>query len=74
MMKLITFNFVDVSSFRLWRRARTIRLKHVKFAVMLLAAVSVRLCDRCKALLHGTRPGFGSGFDTQSIQSSVEHC
>ena len=74
MMKLITFNFVDVSSFRLWRRARSIRLKHVKFAVMLLAAVSVRLCDRRKALLHEIRPGFGPGFDTQSIQSSVEHC
>ena len=78
MMKLITFNFVDVSSFRLWRRARSIRLRHVKFAgiaaVMLLAAVSVRLCDRRKALLHEIRPGFGSGFDTQSIQSSVEHC
>ena len=78
MMKLITFNFVDVSSLRLWRRASSIRLEHVKFAgiaaVMLLAAVSVRLCDRCKALLHKTRPGFGSGFDTQSIQSSVEHC
>ena len=74
MVKLITFNFVDVSAFRLWRRARTIRLKHVKFAVMSLAAVSVRLCDRRKALLHEIRPGFGSGFDTQSIQSSVEHC
>ena len=60
MMKLITFNFVDVSSLRLWRRASSIRLEHVKFAgiaaVMLLAAVSVRLCDRRKALLHEVNP------------------